>query len=581
MKRATLAFLACLAAQAGPVSAQSPFAGTYTGTQSVTSTASCSCTSGNCASFVATTATCNFSQPWTGVVDSQGNLTVSLAAGTETCNPGNFSEPVAASGPTPSGTVPSSGSLSVPLTTTTTNASGTSVTVTCSAYTFQFTPSGVASNWSCTDNSTTMDPTGAFTSSCTGNVQYSLNASSGSGGAGVLVPPKVVFPITVNSTITPTTASATAQITPPSTVVGTLASVYVFAHARLSALTSLKDGGTSDPCVLAQLNSSGQLTAASASSMQAYTTNTISSQSQAVTILNNVSTPSVAGATFLVGYGSSPSSMLSSGTYEGAVSVNGSSPCSAALLAGAAPNSPSALSGLWWNPGESGWGVSFTQRRNIVFGAWYTYDSAGKPKWYVASNCTLPSGVTGTAGTCTGSLYQVTGPTYFGTPFNPSRDLVASVGSLTVAFQDANTAMMTYSVDGQSRTVPITRQLFQSGTTPPAIDYTDLWWNPNESGWGMVITQQYGVMFLAWYVYDDAGNPVWYVAPDCVVVGSACTGSVYSTVGPPLGPSFDPNAVHATAVGTITATFADANNASLSYTVNGVSGTKQITRQTF
>jgi len=40
-------------------------------------------------------------------------------------------------------------------------------------------------------------------------------------------------------------------------------------------------------------------------------------------------------------------------------------------------------------------------------------------------------------------------------------------------------------------------------------------------------------------------------------------------------------AVHATQVGTITANFSDANNASVSYTINGVSGTKLITRQTF
>ena len=74
---------------------------------------------------------------------------------------------------------------------------------------------------------------------------------------------------------------------------------------------------------------------------------------------------------------------------------------------------------------------------------------------------------------------------------------------------------------------------------------------------------------------------MWYVAPDCVVVGSACSGSVYSTTGPPLGPSFNPLSVQVSTAGTITATFLDANNATISYTVNGVSSTKQITRQTF
>jgi hypothetical protein len=402
--------------------------------------------------------------------------------------------------------------------------------------------------------------------------------------------------MTVNSSINSTTATATAQAQPPAALANTVGSVYVFAHVRQSKLSPgpieekraaatspvrRNDGPSPDPCVLAQLNSNGQLTATSASTIQAYTTGVLSSQGQSVTILNNVPTPNVAGASFFVGYGTTSSQMLSSGTYEGAVSVNGTSSCSAALLTGAAPDSPSALSGLWWNANESGWGISFTQRRNVVFGAWYTYDSIGKPKWYVASNCALPSGVTGTSGTCTGTLYQVSGPTFFGTNFNSTLDNVSSVGTLSVTFQNANSASMTYTVNGQGRTVPITRQSFQTGSTPVAVDYTDLWWNSSESGWGMVITQQYGVMFLAWYVYDGSGNPVWYVAPDCVVSGSSCSGTAYSTTGPPLGPSFDPNAVHATPVGTISIGFSDANNASINYTINGVSGTKNITRQTF
>ena len=341
------------------------------------------------------------------------------------------------------------------------------------------------------------------------------------------------------------------------------------------------DGPASDPCVLAQLNSNGQLTAASASSLSPYTTGVLAAQGQAVTLLNNVSTPNVAGASFYVGYGSDSSAMLANGVYEGAVSVDGTSPCSAALLAGAAPNAPSALSGLWWNESESGWGASFTQRRNIVFAAWYTYDGSGNPKWYVASSCAMPSGVTGTSGTCTGELYQVTGPAFFGTAFNTSLVNAVTAGSLTINFQNASAATMSYTVNGQSRTVPITRQVFQLGSTPPAVDYTDLWWNPNESGWGMSITQQYGAMFLAWYVYDATGIPVWYVASNCVVVGSSCTGTLYRTTGPPLGPTFNPSAVQVFTAGTISVRFIDANNATLTYTVNGTSGTKAITRQTF
>jgi len=97
------------------------------------------------------------------------------------------------------------------------------------------------------------------------------------------------------------------------------------------------------------------------------------------------------------------------------------------------------------------------------------------------------------------------------------------------------------------------------------------------------LTQQYQVIFAAWYVYSDAGQPVWYVVPNCAVnaAGNRCTGAVYRTTGPAFGPTFNPSAVTPFEVGTATFVFTDANNGSLSYTVNGVSGSKNITRQIF
>jgi hypothetical protein len=155
-----------------------------------------------------------------------------------------------------------------------------------------------------------------------------------------------------------------------------------------------------------------------------------------------------------------------------------------------------------------------------------------------------------------------------------------TAGSLVVTFQDVNTASMTYTLGTQSRTVAIARQPISTGSIP-GVDYTDLWWNPNESGWGVAIAQQGGVIFLAWYVYDASGKPTWYVSPNCPVSGSGCTGDLYSTVGPPFGPTFNPAAVQSTVAGSVTLTFSDPNTGVLNYTVNGVTGTKSITRQLF
>ena len=242
-------------------------------------------------------------------------------------------------------------------------------------------------------------------------------------------------------------------------------------------------------------------------------------------------------------------------------------------------NAPGALSGLWWNSGESGWGIAFIQRRNVIFAAWYTYDSLGNPKWYVASSCAMPAaGVT--SGTCNGTLYEVSGSTFFGATFNPAAVSVATAGSLSVNFAHANSASMTYTVGAQTRTVAITRQAISSGAVP-GVDFSDLWWDPNESGWGMAIAQQGSVMFLAWYVYDSNGKPTWYVASDCTVSGNRCSGTLYRTMGPPFGQTFDPTRVQVLTAGTVTLTFTDAYTGTLSYTVNGVAGTKTIKRQLF
>lgn len=121
-----------------------------------------------------------------------------------------------------------------------------------------------------------------------------------------------------------------------------------------------------------------------------------------------------------------------------------------------------------------------------------------------------------------------------------------------------------------------------TATAPPAANYTDLWYNANESGWGVAFVQHAsGIAFAAWYTYDGAGNPKWYVASNCRVSGSGCSGTLYETNGPPLGGFFDPSRVVVRTVGTISFSFANANAGTMSYSVNGITGTKSITRQGF
>jgi Phosphodiester glycosidase len=116
-------------------------------------------------------------------------------------------------------------------------------------------------------------------------------------------------------------------------------------------------------------------------------------------------------------------------------------------------------------------------------------------------------------------------------------------------------------------------------TTAAPTTINGLWWNPAESGWGVTFTQQANIIFVTLFTYDSAGQARWYVASDCRVAGNGCTGDFYSVIGgsQPVGP-WAPN-LQVTRVGLFSASFADVNNGNVSYSINGVNGSKTVTRQ--
>jgi len=55
------------------------------------------------------------------------------------------------------------------------------------------------------------------------------------------------------------------------------------------------------------------------------------------------------------------------------------------------------------------------------------------------------------------------------------------------------------------------------------------WWNPDESGSGYAIEIQDNYLFVALYVYDEAGNPIWYTAGATLGGNSLFDGSLHYT----------------------------------------------------
>jgi len=122
-----------------------------------------------------------------------------------------------------------------------------------------------------------------------------------------------------------------------------------------------------------------------------------------------------------------------------------------------------------------------------------------------------------------------------------------------------------------------------ASATTYSIDYTDIWFNPAESGWGVNLIQQYDNIFVTLFVYGADNSNRWFVAPNLVSSngGSVFTSQLYQTQGPFFGNAWNAAQYSPTAVGSMTLNFSTPYAGTLQYTVNGVNVTKQIQRQSF
>ena len=254
---------------------------------------------------------------------------------------------------------------------------------------------------------------------------------------------------------------------------------------------------------------------------------------------------------------------------------------------------PINVQGLWWRSpsgSQSGWGVNVVQQGDVLFATWFTYDAQRRPLWMVMSE-----GVRTGVAEYTGTMYQVTGPAFDSATWDTARVQARAVGTATFSFANAasGTFRFTDSTNGLSVAHPITPQLFASpvpvcdlGDTPSATNFTDLWWRSpagSESGWGINLIHQGDVIFATWFTYGADGSPLWLVASDLRRTGAGTfAGDLYRTSGPAwFAVPWDPNTVTVTRVGSASLAFSGAGAGTFSYTVDGVSGSKTITRQLF
>jgi len=116
-----------------------------------------------------------------------------------------------------------------------------------------------------------------------------------------------------------------------------------------------------------------------------------------------------------------------------------------------------------------------------------------------------------------------------------------------------------------------------------AVDYTDIWFNPAQAGYGYNLVQSDGFLFVTFFIYGPSGAPTWYTGELNWNNVDAFAGDVYLNTGTFFGAPWIPANLVSTKVGTATFRPIAANNyqGTLAYTVTGVgSATHVLQRQT-
>ena len=250
----------------------------------------------------------------------------------------------------------------------------------------------------------------------------------------------------------------------------------------------------------------------------------------------------------------------------------------AALLVAATSAHAANYTDHWWNKDESGWGLTLTHHNDKLFGVWYVYDADGKPLWVV-----MPDGAFSADGkSFSGALYRTTGPAYRDPAFASSRVTTTAIGSARLDFAtDESSATVTYTIAGTTSAKRVTRQPFGSAPANHPDDLTDLWWNPDESGWGLAVTHHGDNIFAVWYTYAEDGRPLWVVLPGGTFTAARTfTGKLYTTTGSPYSAQFSVAGTHVEEIGSATLDFTG-NEGLFTSTVRGFTQAKRIVRQAF
>jgi hypothetical protein len=122
---------------------------------------------------------------------------------------------------------------------------------------------------------------------------------------------------------------------------------------------------------------------------------------------------------------------------------------------------------------------------------------------------------------------------------------------------------------------------FSTAAFPHAL--TDIWWVPEESGWGLNTVHENNTVIVALYAHDQSHSPRWYTAllvryGNTVDGDPEFAGDLFETSGSPVGTPWNPLDVNRRLVGRASFRSRPEGRAELEYRIDGVVAVKQVRR---
>lgn len=131
---------------------------------------------------------------------------------------------------------------------------------------------------------------------------------------------------------------------------------------------------------------------------------------------------------------------------------------------------------------------------------------------------------------------------------------------------------------------PSLRDFLQPATNPPpsGTDFTGLWFNPAQSGWGLVVMRgASGAYSVTVFHYDQDSTPTWYLAAGALN-GSTFSQPLSAFSGPWFGIApFNPAQVASRTAGNLTLAFTSGTTANLTFTADGRTVSTALNRLAF